>query len=39
MDANGAKELAKRFEAHEHWRQADAGCIYQHNSDRLFNAD
>ena len=24
MDANGAKELAKRLEAHEHWRQADA---------------
>lgn len=24
MDANGARELAKRLEAHEHWRQADA---------------
>jgi hypothetical protein len=24
MDANGARELAKRFEAHEHWRQAEA---------------
>jgi hypothetical protein len=24
MDANGARELSKRLEAHEHWRQAPA---------------
>jgi hypothetical protein len=24
MDANGARELSKRLEAHEHWRQAAA---------------
>jgi hypothetical protein len=24
MDANGARELSKRLEAHEHWRQASA---------------
>jgi hypothetical protein len=24
MDANGARELSKRLEAQEHWRQADA---------------
>jgi N-acetyl-anhydromuramyl-L-alanine amidase AmpD len=25
MDANGARELSKRLEAQEHWRQAAAG--------------
>lgn len=24
MDANGARELSRRLEAHEHWRQAPA---------------
>jgi hypothetical protein len=24
MDANGARELSKRLEAQEHWRQAEA---------------